>query len=155
MTWWWKRRPAATRYIPDLMSRILALDYGSKKTGIAVSDPLRLIATGLATVPTWQLMDWLADYLSREDVGDLVVGESLHKDGTPNKINQEVVGFERKFAKRYPAIRLHRQDEFYSSQRAKRAIVDMGVPKMKRREKARVDRIAAALILQDWMEAQR
>ena len=135
--------------------RILALDYGSKKTGIAASDPLRIIATGLVTVPTWQLMDWLKDYLEREPVSDLVIGESLHKDGTPNAINSEVVGFERRFAKLYPDIQLHRQDEFGTSKRAKQAMIDMGVPKMKRRDKTRVDKIAATLILQDFMESLR
>lgn len=137
------------------MKRILAIDYGSKKCGIAASDPLRIIATGLDTVPTWQLFDWLEKYLEEENVGDLVIGESLHKDGTPNKINEEVVGFERKFAKLYPDITLHRQDEFGSSKRAKQAMIDMGVPKMKRRDKARVDKIAAAIILQDFMESIR
>lgn len=137
------------------MSRILAIDYGSKKCGVAASDPLRIIATGLATVPTYQLMDWLDEYLSREPVGDLVLGESRHKDGTPNKINQEVVGFERKFARKYPDITLHRQDEFGTSQRAKDAMIEMGVPKMKRRDKTRVDKIAATLILQDFMETIR
>lgn len=135
--------------------RILALDYGSKKTGIAVSDPLRIIATGLATVPTWQLMDWLKDYLAREPVSDLVIGESRHKDGTPNAIDSEVVGFERRFAKLYPAIPLHRQDEFGTSKRAKQAMIDMGVPKRKRQDKSRVDKIAATLILQDFMERLR
>lgn len=137
------------------MKRILAIDYGSKKCGIAASDPLRIIATGLDTVPTWQLFDWLGKYLEEENVGDLVIGESLHKDGTPNKINEEVVGFERKFAKLYPDIILHRQDEFGSSKRAKQAMIDMGIPKMKRRDKARVDKIAAAIILQDFMESIR
>ena len=137
------------------MSRILAIDYGSKKTGIAVSDPLRIIANGLETVPTWKLFEWLETYLAEEEVGDLVIGESLHKDGTPNKINDEVVGFERKFSKKYPDIKLHRQDEFRTSKRAMEAMIDMGVPKMKRREKARVDKLAAAIILQDFMESLR
>ena len=137
------------------MNRILAIDYGSKKCGIAVSDPLRIIATGLDTVPTAKLLDWLTDYLSREPVGDLVVGESRHKDGTPNKINGEVVGFERKFARLFPSVKMHRQDEFGTSKRAKQAMIDMGVPKMKRRDKTRVDKIAATLILQDFMENLR
>ncbi|MEL7159620.1 MAG: Holliday junction resolvase RuvX [Bacteroidota bacterium] len=137
------------------MSRILAIDYGTKKCGIAASDPLRIIATGLATVPTWQLFDWLATYLAAEEVGDLVVGESVHKDGTPNAIHQHVIGFERKFAKLYPGIQLHRQDEFLTSKRAKAAMIEMGVPKMKRREKERVDKIAATIILQDFMESRR
>lgn len=135
--------------------RILAIDYGSKKCGIAASDPLRIIATGLDTVPTWKLFDWLEDYLGREEVSDLVIGESLHKDGTPNKINQEVVGFERKFSKLYPEVKLHRQDEYLTSKRAKQAMIDMGVPKMKRRDKMRVDKIAATIILQDFMETLR
>ncbi|MDN3635278.1 Holliday junction resolvase RuvX [Neolewinella lacunae] len=129
------------------------MDYGSKRCGIAASDPLRLIANGLTTIPTWQLMDWLKNYLLAEEVGDLVIGESLHKDGTPNAINAEVVGFERKFARLYPAIRLHRQDEFRTSRRAMEAMIEMGVPRMKRREKERVDQMAATLILQDFMEA--
>jgi putative Holliday junction resolvase len=135
------------------MNRILAIDYGSKKCGIAASDPLRIIATGLTTVPTWQLFEWLAGYLENEPVGDLVIGESLHKDGTPNKINAQVVGFERKFAKLYPDINLHRQDEYLTSKRAMQAMIDSGVPKMKRREKERIDKIAATIILQDFMES--
>lgn len=134
------------------MNRILAIDYGSKKCGIAASDPLRIIATGLTTVPTWQLFEWLDKYLETEPVGDLVIGESLHKDGTPNKINAQVIGFERKFAKLYPAINLHRQDEYLTSKRAMQAMIDSGVPKMKRRDKERVDKIAATIILQDFME---
>lgn len=137
------------------MTRILAIDYGSKKCGLAASDPLRIIATGLETVPTRELFDWLKKYLTTEPVGDLVIGESLHKDGTPNKINAEVVGFERKFAKLYPAITLHRQDEYLTSKRAMQAMIESGVPKMKRRDKTRIDKIAAAIILQDFMESQR
>lgn len=137
------------------MTRILAIDYGSKKCGIATSDPLRIIATGLETIPTWQLFDWLKKYIETEPVGDLVIGESLHKDGTPNKINAEVVGFERKFAKLYPGISLHRQDEFNTSKRAMQAMIEAGVPKMKRREKERIDKVAATIILQDFMESRR
>lgn len=132
--------------------RILAIDYGAKKCGIAVSDPLRIIARGLDTVPTGQLFSWLEAYLKAETVTDLVIGESRHKDGTPNKIHSEIVGFERKFTKLYPSIQLHRQDEFYTSQRAKQAMLEMGLGRKKRREKARIDKIAAALILQDFME---
>ncbi|WP_262713712.1 Holliday junction resolvase RuvX [Neolewinella aurantiaca] len=131
------------------------MDYGSKKCGLAASDPLRIIATGLDTVPTWQLFDWLEKYLATEPVGDLVIGESLHKDGTPNKINAQIVGFERKFAKLYPDINLHRQDEYLTSKRAMQAMIESGVPRMKRREKERVDKIAATIILQDFMESIR
>lgn len=136
------------------MARILCIDYGSKKCGLAATDPLQLVANSLETIPTWQLFTWLGQYLEQEEVGDLVIGESLHKDGTPNKINEEVVGFERKFAKLYPAINLHRQDEYRTSKRAVEAMIEMGVPKMKRREKQRVDRLAATIILQDFLESR-
>ena len=135
--------------------RYLALDYGRKKTGIAVSDPLRIIATGLTTVPTGELLDWLDDYLKVEEVSDLIVGESLDQDGNPNPIMTEVIGFERKFRKRYPEIQLHRQDEGLTSRMAKEEIIRMGTKKMKRRDKTEVDRVAAALILREWMEEQR
>ena len=104
-------------------------------------------------MPTWQLFDWLKTYLEKEPVGDLVIGESLHKDGKPNKIHEHVIGFERKFAKLYPEITLHRQDEFRTSKRAMDALIEMGVPKMKRREKERIDKMAATIILQDFMES--
>lgn len=134
------------------MGRILAIDYGSKKCGIAVSDPLRIIATGLDTVATKSLFDYLADYFQRETVDEVVLGESLHKDGTPTAIHQQAVGFSRKLQKLYPELLVRWQDEFNTSQRAKAALIASGVPKMKRREKERVDKIAAVLILQDYME---
>ncbi len=135
--------------------RILAIDYGRKKCGIAVSDPLRLIATGLTTVPTGKLFDWLATYLAAEEVGDLVVGESTDLGGQGNPVQHEIVGFERKFRKQYPAIVLHRQDEFNTSRRARESMLQMGMRKKQRRDKTEVDRIAAALILQDFMEERR
>lgn len=103
-------------------------------------------------MPTGQLYEWLADYLAREEVGDLVIGESLTEDGQPNPIQTEIVGFERKFVKLYPTIRLHRQDEFYSSRRAREVLLASGAKKKRRRDKREVDRIAAALILQDFMD---
>ncbi|PPK85585.1 putative Holliday junction resolvase [Neolewinella xylanilytica] len=132
--------------------RILGIDYGRKKCGVAVTDPLQLIATGLMTVPTHQLLDWLTDYLDREEVSDLVVGESLTEDRSANPIQKEIVGFERKVAKRFPELRLHRQDEFLSSRRARESMLAMGMKKKRRRDKSEVDRIAATLILQDFLE---
>ncbi|WP_420459496.1 Holliday junction resolvase RuvX [Neolewinella sp.] len=135
--------------------RILAIDYGTKKCGLAVTDPLQLIATGLETVPTGQLYDWLADYLACEEVSDLVVGESLQEDGTANPVQGEIVGFERKFARLYPHVTLHRQEEYRTSVRARESLLTMGMKKKQRRDKARVDRIAAALLLQDFLEERR
>ena len=135
--------------------RILAIDYGTKKCGLAVTDPLQLIATGLETVPTGKLYDWLSDYLSREKVSDLVVGESLQEDGTANPVQGEIVGFERKFARLYPHVKLHRQEEFRTSVRARETLLAMGMKKKQRRDKTQVDRIAAALLLQDFLEERR
>lgn len=130
----------------------MAIDYGSKKCGIAVSDPLRIVATGLDTVATEDLFDFLEDYFQNEPVGTLVLGESMHKDGTPTNIHSHVVGFSRKIAKLYPELKIEWQDEFNTSQRAK-AIMLETLPKKKRQEKERVDKLAAVLILQDFMEA--
>ena len=135
--------------------RILAVDYGRKKCGIAVTDPLQLIATGLTTVATHTLLDWLSDYLGREEVSDLVVGESRREDGTANPIQNEIIGFERKFRRAFPDVSLHRQDEFLSSRRARESMLEMGLKKKQRRDKAAVDRLAAALILQDFLEERR
>jgi putative Holliday junction resolvase len=135
--------------------RLLAIDYGSKKCGIAASDPLQLIATGVDTVATHALFDWLRKYLQEEEVSDLVVGYSVRADGRENPLQQHILGFERKFEKLYPGIQLHRQDEFYTSKRAKQAMLDMGMRKKQRRDKRAVDKIAACLILQDFMEERR
>ncbi|CAH1001666.1 Putative pre-16S rRNA nuclease [Neolewinella maritima] len=135
--------------------RILAIDYGTKKCGLAVTDPLQLIATGLDTVPTGKLWDWLADYLAREAVSDLVVGESLTASGEANPVQGAIVGFERKFAKLYPEIALHRQEEYRTSVRARESMLAMGMKKKQRRDKTQVDRIAAALLLQDYLEERR
>lgn len=132
--------------------RILAIDYGTKRCGLAATDPLRLIASPLETVATHQLWQWLEDYLKREEVSDLVVGESVTIREERNPVQDEVVGFERKFARLYPAIRMHRQDEFNTSQRARRAMIDSGMKKKRRMDKKEVDRLAAALILQDFMD---
>ena len=135
--------------------RILALDYGTKKCGLAATDSLQLIATGLETVPTGKLWEWLEDYIAREEVSDLVIGESLTLEGTDNPLQSQIVGFERKFAKRYPDIRQHRQDEFRTSVRAREQMLAMGMKKKRRRDKSEVDRIAAALLLQDFLEERR
>lgn len=135
--------------------RILCIDYGRKKCGIAVTDPLQLIATGLETVPTHKLLSWMEDYLEREEVSDLVVGESLDDDQSANPIQQEIVGFERKVKKRFPELALHRQDEYLSSRRARESMLAMGMKKKRRRDKQEVDRIAATLILQDFLAERK
>ena len=130
----------------------MGIDYGTKRTGIAVTDPLQLIASGLTTVPTGELFDFLADYFQNEEVEKVVVGEPLYPDGNPAQIAHLVVGFVRKLKKKYPELEVVMQDERYTSNAAKEIIMQTGLKKKKRRDKALVDKIAAALILEDYLK---
>lgn len=134
------------------MARIMGIDYGTKKTGIAVTDSLQIICSGLDTIPTLTLYDFIKKYLETEEVEKIVVGMPLHEDGNPAQIAHLVVGFIRKLRKLYPAIEVVEWDERGSSKAAKEVILMSGTKKSKRRDKSLVDKIAAALILQDYME---
>ncbi len=133
------------------MARIMGIDYGTKRTGIAVTDPLQLIASGLTTVPTNEIFAFLADYLKGEEVEKIVVGEPMHADGNPSQIAHLVVGFVRKIKKEFPEIEVVMHDERDTSNAAKEVILQSGIRQKKRRDKALVDKIAAALILEDYM----
>lgn len=130
----------------------MGIDYGTKKTGIAVTDSLQIICSGLDTIPTLTLYDFIKKYLETEEVEKIVVGMPLHEDGNPAQIAHLVVGFIRKLRKLYPAIEVVEWDERGSSKAAKEVILMSGTKKSKRRDKSLVDKIAAALILQDYME---
>jgi putative Holliday junction resolvase len=134
------------------MSRILAIDYGLRRTGIAVTDPLKIIATALTTVPTAELMDFLLRYCQEESVELFVVGLPLYPDGNPAQIAGAVDEFVEKLRKQFPDKPVVRQDERYTSNEAKRIILQSGVKKQKRRDKNLVDKIAAALILEQYMQ---
>ncbi len=133
----------------------MAIDYGTKRTGIAVSDPLQIIASGLDTVRTDQLFEFLGNYYKKEEVATVVVGEPLHPDGNPAQIAHLVKGFVRKLKKLYPEKEIVMQDERYTSVEAKRIILESGAKKKKRRDKSLVDKISAILILQEYMESIR
>ena len=137
------------------MARILAIDYGTKKTGLAVSDPLQIIASGLDTIPTAEVFDFLENYLKEEDVESIVIGEPLYPDGNPAQIHHLVVGFKRKLEKLYPKMEISFQDESFTSEEAKMIIRKSGVKKKKRRDKNLVDKVSAVLILQEFMESRR
>ena len=136
------------------MARILALDYGQKRTGIAVTDPLQLIATGLTTVPTGALWDWLVAYLEEEPVERVIIGEPTHVDGTPTPVVQQITGLVRKLRKSYPQLDVLLRDEAYSSVTARQWIIDSGAKRKKRRQKALVDKMAALVILREYMERE-
>ena len=134
------------------MGRILAIDYGKKRTGIAVSDPLQMIATGLDTVETKTLFDFLASYFEKEQVDEIVVGEPLKENGEAAQNLPRVHTFITKFQSIYPDIKVTLQDERYTSREAKRTILQSGINKKKRRDKSLVDKIAAVIILQQYIE---
>lgn len=137
------------------MARVLAIDYGTKRTGIAVTDPLQIIASPLETVPTASLLEYLASYLSEEEVETIVIGEPLHADGQPAQIHHFVVGLARKLRKTYPHLEVELWDERFTSEDAKKVILQSGAKKKKRRDKALVDQVSASLILSDYMESKR
>ncbi len=136
------------------MGRILAIDYGTKRTGIAVSDPMRIIAGGLDTVPTHTLMDWLAKYIASEDVSIIVLGKPLRTDGTPSDTYNAVVGLAGRLEKAFPSIKIVLFDERFTSVMAQRAMIEGGMKKMQRRDKAAIDRISATIILQGFMASR-
>lgn len=135
------------------MGRILAIDFGLKRTGIAVTDPLKIIASGLTTVPTAELMAFLEKYCLQETVDCFVVGLPLYPDGNPAQIANQVDQFVEQLHKKFPDLPIERQDERNTSNDAKRIILQSGAKKHKRQDKALVDKVAAALILEQYMEA--
>ena len=139
-----------TTFAPQ-MGRILAIDFGLKRTGIAVTDPLKIIASALTTVPTGEVWALLNKYCAAEPVECFVVGLPLHPDGNPAQIAPQADAFAAQLRKLFPEKPVFRQDERNTSNDAKRIILQSGVKKQKRRDKTLVDKIAAALILEQYM----
>ena len=133
------------------MARILALDYGTKRTGVAITDPFQLIASGLTTVATEDLWDFLEQYLQEEDVERIVVGEPRQMDNTPSEVEGAISAFLKELNKRYPKLPVSRQDERFTSKMALRTMVEGGMKKKKRRQKETLDQISATLILQSYL----
>ena len=133
------------------MGRILALDYGTKRTGIAVTDPLQIIASPLETVATHKLLDFLTVYLSDEDVETMVIGKPTMKDGSDTKIEPLIVGFIRKINQLFPYLHVERYDERFSSKRAEDVIRKTVKKKKDRQDKGLIDQVSACIILQDFM----
>lgn len=134
------------------MTRIMAIDFGLKRTGIAVTDPLKIIASALITVPTGEVFDFIKKYCADEPVEAFVVGLPMYPDGNPAQIAPQADAFAAKLAKTYPDKKVYRQDERYTSEDAKRIILNSGIKKQKRRDKTLVDKIAAAIILEQFMQ---
>lgn len=137
------------------MARILSIDYGKKRTGIAVTDPLQMIANGLVTVPTHELMSWLEEYIRKEPVELLVVGEPRQPNGQPSENLQRVRQFVAMWKKSRPEIPVAFVDERYTSVMAHQAMIAGGLKKKARQDKALVDEISATIILQSYLESRK
>ena len=136
------------------MARILSIDYGRKRTGLAVTDPLQIIAGGLATVSTSELFDFLKSYVARESVERIVIGEPRQSDGTPSENYARVEQFVNRWRKAVPAIPIEFYDERFTSVLAHQAMIDGGLKKKARQNKALVDEISATIILEDYMRSK-
>ena len=137
------------------MPRILAIDYGLKRSGIAVTDPLQIIATGLTTVESPQLIAFLQAYMAKEKVEKIIIGDPRNLDDSDTHATPLVLKIVEKIKKTFPAIPVETVDERYTSKMAKQAMLDMGMKKKDRRNKRTVDEIAATIMLQEYMETPR
>lgn len=137
------------------MSRILAIDYGKKRTGIAVSDAMQIIATGLTTVPTHELLSFILDYIKKEPVERIIIGMPKQMNNQESENAQRVKPFANALKKRLPDIPVEFVDERFTSVLAHRAMLEAGLKKKNRQNKALVDEVSATIILQSYLESKR
>lgn len=137
------------------MARLLAIDYGKKRTGLAVSDEMQIIAGGLTTVATTELLDYILDYVKREPVERIVVGLPKQMNNEPSENMRRVEPFVNRLRKLLPDIPVDYHDERFTSVLAQRTIIEAGIKKMARRNKELVDEVSATIILQSYMESRR
>ena len=137
------------------MGRIMGIDYGRKRTGVAVTDPLQIIAGNLATVPTHTLMQFIKDYIAREQVDRIVIGQPTQLNGQPSESMKYITPFVNRLRKELPEMPVVMYDERFTSTIAHQAMIDGGMKKSDRRDKARVDAIAATIILNDYLQSKQ
>ena len=136
------------------MGRIMAIDYGRKRTGVAVTDPLQIVAGNLATVPTHTLMQFIKDYIARETVDRIVIGQPTQLNGEPSESMRYIEPFVKRLGKELPDVPVVMYDERFTSTIAHQAMIDGGMKKSDRRDKSRVDAIAATIILNDYLQSR-
>ncbi len=134
------------------MARIICIDYGGKRTGIAVTDPLQIIATGLTTIDTKDFIKFLKDYFNKEAVEKIIIGMPLNMDDTATHATPLVENAIKQLKKHFPNMPVETVDERFTSKMAKDAMLEMGLKKKQRRDKKLVDEIAATIMLQEYME---
>ena len=137
------------------MARILSIDYGKKRTGLAVTDPLQIIANGLETVLTVDLKEWLFNYITEQEVERVLIGYPRHPDGNPTNLVPLIEKLKEKLEKQFPSLVVSYEDEDFTSYEAKQIILKSGIRKKRRRDKGLVDKISAVLILQNYLESKR
>ncbi len=138
-----------------MSKRIIAIDFGAKRVGIAVSDPMQMIAQPLTTIPSGLVLDWMGDYLTENEVERVVIGMPTQDDGTPSDSQRYIRPFLGRLRKRFPEMTVTEVEESYSSVEAHQAMIQGGVKRDQRQEKAGVvDRTAAAIILQRYLETR-
>ncbi|MEA5044020.1 MAG: Holliday junction resolvase RuvX [Petrimonas sp.] len=137
------------------MSRLLAIDYGKKRTGIAVSDPLQIIANGLTTVETAKIFDFLKSYLAKEEVEKVIIGLPRQMNNEASENLPRIEQFADQLRKLYPNLDIGYFDERFTSKMAQQTMIDGGLKKKDRRNKALIDEISATIILQGYMESRR
>lgn len=133
------------------MPRILAIDYGIKRTGIAITDDFQIIASGLTTIPSETTIDFLKDYFSKENVAKVLIGEPKQMNGQPSESTEIIEKFVTKFKLAFPEMKVERSDERFTSKMAFQTMIDSGLKKKQRQNKGLVDEIAATIMLQDYL----
>ena len=136
------------------MAKVLGIDYGEKRVGVAISDSLQIIASSLTTIETKQFFPFLIELLEKEDIDRFVVGEPKNLDGTATDSTEMTENFVKKLSIKYPNIPIKRIDERFTSKIAKQSILDAGIKKSKRRDKRLVDKVSAAIILQSHLDSK-
>jgi putative holliday junction resolvase len=134
------------------MGRIMAIDFGTKRTGIAVTDPQRIIATGLTTLHTAKVLEFLEGYLKKEQVDCIVVGEPKQMDNSASRVEEQITPFIKALKKKFPEMGVERMDERFTSKMAFQTMIDAGLNKKQRQNKETVDMVSATIILQSYME---
>ncbi len=134
------------------MARVLALDYGTKRTGVAVTDELQIIASGLTTVATATIFTFLKEYFEKEKVEKVIIGEPKQMDGTPSQSAEAIAKFIVKFQQEFPQMPLVKIDERFTSKMAFQTMIDSGLKKKQRQNKGLIDEISAVILLQDYLK---
>jgi putative Holliday junction resolvase len=137
------------------MARILSIDYGQKRTGIAVTDDFQIIASGLTTIPSTDIIPFLKTYFSKENVETVIIGEPKQMNGLPSESTEIIENFITQFHTEFPNMKMERVDERFTSKMAFQTMIDSGLKKKQRQNKGLIDEIAATILLQDYLNYKK